>query len=133
MAQQGDVLLFQSLDGGNVSLTSGLVDMTSGLETAVYLSLFSPEEWSLNDIAETDAEILYSETEKILNKTANVSANYTLLEQAIETDLKWLTDDNYDDSITVDVSSDAVNRVNISLTVNEIVLNFTEDWTANGN
>ena len=133
MAQQGDVLLFQSLDGGNVSLDGGLVNMSTGLETAVYLSLFSPEEWFLNDVAETNEEKLYSETEQIISKKPNVSANYSLLEQAITDDLKWLTAQGYAKSFSVGVSSNAINRVNIELEVDQIILNFNEGWSTNVN
>lgn len=132
--QQGDVLLFQTLDGGNISLTNNQIDMTTGLETAVYLSLFSPEDWFLNDIAETENEKLTSQTEQLIATTPNVSSNYTLLDQAINNDLKWLLDAGRAKSISVGVSSNQINRVNISLEIDEIVFNFNNvGWETNGN
>ncbi len=131
--QAGDVLLFQTTDGGNISLTNNQIDMTTGLETAVYLSLFSPEDWFLNDIAETDDEKLSSQTEQVIKNKPNVSSNYTLLEQAINNDLQWLLDSSRAKSISVGVSSNQINRVNISIEVDEIILNFNEGWETNGN
>lgn len=130
---QGDVLLFQTDDGGNISLTNGQIDMTTGLETAVYLSLFSPEDWFLNDIAETDDEKLSSETNKIIDTLPNVSGNYSLLEQANLMDLQWLIDNDYANEVTSSVSSDAINRVNIQINVDKQILNFSEGWNTNGN
>ena len=72
---QGDVLLQQSLDGGEITIENNQIKLTTGLETAVYLSLFSPKDWFLNDLAETDEERLSSETEQIVNNLPNASKN----------------------------------------------------------
>ena len=44
MTQQGDVVLFQSLDDGEIVIEGGLATMDGGLQTAVYLSLFGGNE-----------------------------------------------------------------------------------------
>ncbi|GAG06443.1 unnamed protein product, partial [marine sediment metagenome] len=36
----GDILLLSTKDGGDINIESGLIEMTAGFETAVYLSLF---------------------------------------------------------------------------------------------
>lgn len=130
---QGDVLLFQTTDGGEITVENNQIKLTEGLETAVYLSLFSPEDWFLNDIAETNEEKLSSETEQVIRNKPNVSKNYGLLEQAINNDLKWLTTGKYADAISVSVSSNQVNRVNINLTVDSTVISFNVGWASNVN
>jgi len=130
---QGDVLLTQSLDGGEITIENNQIQLTTGLETAVYLSLFSPSDWFLNDVAETNDEKLSSETEQIISQTPNISRNYPLLEQAINNDLAWLTAGGYASAVTVSVSSPQINRVNINLKIDEIVLNFNEGWISNVN
>lgn len=130
---QGDVLLTQSLDGGEITIENNQIQLTTGLKTAVYLSLFSPDDWFLNDVAETNDEKLSSETEQIISQTPNISRNYPLLEQAINNDLAWLTAGGYASAVTVSVSSPQINRVNINLKIDEIVLNFNEGWTSNVN
>lgn len=130
---QGDVLLFQSLDGGEIKLENNQIVLTEGLETAVYLSLFSPKDWFLNDIAETNNEKLSSETNQIIDTLPNVSKNYTLLEQAIENDLKWITADNLAESISASVSSNQINRVNIVINVDGVELTFQQGWSTNVN
>ena len=42
--QQGDVLLFQTIDDGNVEVINGIITMSGGLDTAAYLSLFGGNE-----------------------------------------------------------------------------------------
>lgn len=130
---QGDVLLQQSLDGGEITIENNQIKLTTGLETAVYLSLFSPKDWFLNDVAETDEERLSSETEQIVNNLPNVSKNYPLLEQAINNDLKWIINDKLADSVEVAVSSNQLNRVNIRLVINFTVYSFDEGWASNVN
>ncbi len=131
--QDGDVLLFQSLDGGEIAIENNQIKMTTGFETAVYLSLFSPDDWFLNDVAETDDERLSSETNKIITKLPNVSKNYALLEQAIKDDLKWLTKQKLAQSYSVNISSNAINRVNIMIEIDGVELKFNEGWATNGN
>lgn len=117
--QEGDVLLFQTLNGGDISITDGIVKMTEGLETAVYLSLFSPKDWFCNDAAETPVEKLSSQTEEVINNKPQSSKNYQLLVQAVNADLKWLIDNGNANNIDVAVSSDGLNRVSISVTIEQ--------------
>ena len=82
--QDGDVLLFQTKDDGDISITDGIVQMTQGLETAVYLSLFSPVDCYLNESAETNDEKFTSQTETVIQNKTQSSKNYQLLVQAVE-------------------------------------------------
>lgn len=134
--QDGDVLLFQTLNDGNINIQNGLVQMTEGLETAVYMSLFSPDDWFGNEAVDTQEEKLSSQTEQVINNKPQSSKNYQLLVQAVEADLKWLVSNGNANSIDVSVTSGGLNRVMISITIeqdsssNNITLPV--EWGANG-
>lgn len=134
--QNGDVLLFQTLNGGDISITDGIAQMTQGLETAVYLSLFSPIDTYLNEAAETPDEKLSSQTEEVLNNKPQTSKNYQLLVQAVDADLKWLISNGSANSIEASAASDGLNRViiNISIEQDSGSTNITipTDWGNNG-
>lgn len=117
--QDGDVLLFQTLNDGDMSITDGIVRMTQGLETAVYLSLFSPVDTYLNEAAETKDEKLSSKTDEVIQNKPQSSKNYQLLVQAVEADLNWLTQNNHARSVSASVSSDGLNRVIISIVIEQ--------------
>ncbi|AUR98035.1 hypothetical protein NVP1246O_28 [Vibrio phage 1.246.O._10N.261.54.E10] len=134
--QEGDVLLFQTLNDSDMSITDGIVQMTQGLETAVYLSLFSPVDTYLNEAAETNDEKLSSQTEAIIQNKAQSSKNYQLLVQAVNADLKWLMTNGNAKSIDTSVSSDGLNRVIISITIEQdsgsTNITLPVEWGTNG-
>lgn len=97
--QRGDVQLFQDSNDGNIICEGGIVQMTGGWETYIYLALFGGNEedkggqadenvqWWGNFI-ETDPERKYrSETQYYLSTLATTSGNLRLIEQAILRDL----------------------------------------------
>lgn len=132
--QDGDVLLFQTLDDGDIFIKDGIVKMTGGLETAVYLSLFSPVDWFCNELANTPDERLTSRTDAFIANNTQSSKNYQLLTQAVEEDLKWLTKNNIANSVGVSVSSDGLNRVMISVSIEQdsgsTNYDIQADWSA---
>ena len=134
--QQGDVLLFQSINDGDIAIENGITKMTTGLETAVYLSLFSPEDWFGNYTVDTDNERMQSRTDAIIIGKPQSSKNYQLLAQAAELDLKWLVDTGNADEITTQVYADKLNRVNIIVTIvqdsNTLNLTIPIEWGNNG-
>ncbi|AUR87367.1 hypothetical protein NVP1100O_26 [Vibrio phage 1.100.O._10N.261.45.C3] len=134
--QEGDVLLFQTLNDSDMSITDGIVQMTQGLETAVYLSLFSPVDTYLNEAAETNDEKLSSQTEAIIQNKPQSSKNYQLLVQAVNADLKWLVINGNANSIDTSVSSDGLNRVIISITIEQdsssTNITLPVEWGTNG-
>ena len=134
--QEGDVLLFQTLNDSDMSITDGIVQMTQGLETAVYLSLFSPVDTYLNEAAETNDEKLFSQAEAIIQNKPQSSKNYQLLVQAVNADLKWLVTNGNANSIDTSVSSDGLNRVIISITIEQdsgsTNITLPVEWGTNG-
>jgi len=143
--QQGDVLLFQTNDGGDVRVSGGLAEMSGGLETAAYLSLFggnegdngqpgNPQTWWGN-VNEPDPQRQYrSETQHLLRSLAAVPANLRRLEQAAVRDLGWMVGTGVATKISSAASMPGLNRVRIIATINAggppSTIEFFESWKA---
>jgi phage gp46-like protein len=143
--QQGDVKLFQTEDGGEITVVDGIVEMSGGLETAAYLSLFggnedddgredSPTTWWGN-LDETDPAREYrSETQHLLQAIPATSNNLRRIEDAAKRDLAWFIDSNAASAINVEASIPGVNWVTITVDIiaigEESTFEFTENWRA---
>lgn len=145
MAQQGDILLFQTNDDGEITVTGGIVEMTGGFETAAYLSLFGGNEddngsqenaltWWAN-LNEVDLATKYvSETQNLLQALAATSSNLLRVEEAAKRDLQWFLDKNIASSVEVEATIPGINRVQIVVTIvavgEESQFTFVENWKA---
>jgi phage gp46-like protein len=143
--QQGDVLLFQTDDDGEINVENGVVEMSGGLETAAYLSLFGGNEdddgrdnnaltWWGN-LDEVDPVRQYrSETQHLLQSIPATSGNLRRIEDAASRDLAWFTEQNVASSVTVEVSIPGINRVKITVNIEavgeESSFEFVENWKA---
>ncbi|KKK70653.1 hypothetical protein LCGC14_2921800, partial [marine sediment metagenome] len=67
MNYDGDVKLFPTEDGGNITIKNGQPYMDDGLETTAYISLFSGDYWG-NAISERD-EKCESKLETLFSRT----------------------------------------------------------------
>ena len=145
MSQQGDVLLKQTNDDGEITVENGIVEMTGGFETAAYLSLFGGNEdddgsennlktWWGN-IDEIDPALKYvSETQNLLQALVASSANLIRIEDAVKRDLQWFLDKNIASSVDVEVTIPGINKINIVINITaegkESQFEFTENWRA---
>jgi phage gp46-like protein len=145
MAQQGDVLLFQTDNDGEITVTGGVVNMTGGFETAAYLSLFGGNEddngsqdnaltWWAN-LNEVDPVSRYvSETQNLLQALAATSSNLLRVEEAAKRDLQWFLDKNIASSVQVEATIPGINRLQIVVTIEaageESQFTFVENWRA---
>lgn len=144
--QQGDVVLFQSLDDGDIEVENGQVTMDGGLRTAGYLSLFGGNEqddgisetsslayWG-NSIGDDPNERQVSRTQYLLRSIPATSANLLRIQDASETDLEWLIEVGTASSISVIASIPALNRVKLVVTIEAIgeesQFEFVENWKA---
>jgi phage gp46-like protein len=143
--QQGDVKLFQDIEvDGEINVSDGFVEMSSGLETSVYLSLFGGNEgdsgaaedslsWWGN-IGEVESQQYRSRTQFLLRSIPAISSNLLRIEDAVNLDLKWMLTDKVASTIDVDVSLTALNRINITINIEargrRERFNFTENWEA---
>jgi phage gp46-like protein len=142
--QQGDVLLYQSQDFGEIEVIDGLVTMSGGLDTAVYISLFggnynddglldSKYQWWGN-YSETALNRIRSETQSILIGLPATTGNLLKLEEAIRRDTSWLLEERIASSIDISASILTLNKVRIILNINayseDIELEYTKNWDA---
>lgn len=123
-----DVLLRQTVEGGDITIQSGLLLMSEGLETAAYLSLFGGNE---DDPADTDTRLQYwgnlldaeherayrSETQFLVQSLPAIPLNLRRIEQAALRDLKWMVDTGNAQSTTVEASIPAKDRVRLDVTI----------------
>lgn len=145
MQQQGDVLLCQTNDDGEINVVDGMVEMSGGLETAAYLSLFGGNEdddgradnaatWWGN-LGETDPARQYrSETQHLLQALAANTGNLRRVEDAATRDLAWFVQNNVASSVSVSASIPGVNKIKLTIDIEavgeESSFEFVENWKA---
>ena len=143
--QQGDVLLQQTNDNGEISVVNGVVTMSGSFETMAYLCLFGGNEddaggsdtsksWWGN-LDEIDPDFRYvSQTQNLLKAIPAISSNLLKIQAAVERDLAVFINKNIASSVTVAVSIPALNRVTIAVDIEavgeESSFKFTENWRA---
>lgn len=143
--QQGDVKLFQTVDDGDISVVNGVIEMSGGLETAAYLSLFggneddngsdgNPSNWWANLDEEDSARVYRSETQSILQSLPATSNNLIRVQDAATRDLSWFLTSNVASSVDAVASIPALNTVKLVITIKaegeESSFSFTENWKA---
>lgn len=143
--QQGDVSLFQTDDGGDITVEGGIVEVGGGLETAAYLSLFggnedddglagNPANWWGN-IDEVDpAREYHSETQRLLQSLPATSGNLRRVEGAANRDQDWFITSKVASSIAVSASIPGINRIKLTIEIEaqgeEYIFEFVENWKA---
>lgn len=145
MSQQGDILLFQTNDDGEITVTGGVVEMTGDFRTAAYVSLFGGNEdddgvsdsgkayWG--NYLEVDPAFKYvSKTQNLLQSIPAVSANLLRIEDAAKSDLEWFLTKKIASSLTVSATIPELNKLEITITIEaegeESTFSFTENWKA---
>lgn len=143
MAQQGDIFLSQTDDDGDIEIVSGIVTMSGGLSTSVYLSLFGGNEddggeqdsslgWWGN-IDENQIERQYrSETQHLLQGIPATSGNLRRVETAAVRDLDWLLSSKVASKVSVAASIPGLNRIHLIIDIEAIGeesrFEFVENW-----
>jgi phage gp46-like protein len=143
--QEGDVKLFQTDDDGNITVENGLVEMSGGLETAAYLSLFggnedddgradNPANWWAN-LDEVDPTREYhSETQNLLQALPATTGNLRRIEDAAGRDLAWFVDSGVASSVSVSASIPGINRIKLTIDIEAVgrgsSFEFVENWKA---
>lgn len=141
-----DVILFQTPDGGEITVENGQVAMDNGLATAALLSMFggnqddsgltadAKKQWWGN-LSEPDRSRHYrSETQYLLRSLPQTSENRKRIEDAVGRDLAWMTT-QLGAQIEVQVTVPALGRVNIAGTIlidgKKFPIEFVTAWSAN--
>ena len=143
---QGDVLLFQTEDGGNITIERNSdVKLTGGFETDFFLSLFGGNEddngspnnkknWWANFLEDDPAFQFRSRTQNLLISLPLVSGNLRKIEDAVKFDLKSYIDLGAITDLAVAVSITGPRRVKIVITAladgQSITITFLANWQA---
>ena len=143
--QQGDVLLFQTNDDGDIIVEGGVVTMSGGLEVSAYLALFGGNEdddssqktpnqyWGNLDENESSRKYR-SKTQFLLSTIPPIPANLPQLQDAATNDLDFFITDKIASSVNVVVSMPGLNRVKFVITIEaqgfESEFEFVENWKA---
>ena len=143
---QGDVLLFQTGDGGNITIERNSdVKLTGGFETDFFLSLFGGNEddngspnnkksWWANLLEDDPAFQIRSRTQNLLISLPLVSGNLRKIEDAVKKDLKSYIDLGAITDLAVVVSIIGPRRVKIVITAladsQSITITFLANWQA---
>jgi len=132
---QGDVLLYQTANDGDIVAENGVIELTGDLRTAVYVSLFGGQVDWWGDISTTDPDFKNtSETNELLDSIAAIPANLLRIEDAAKRDLEWLKSKKIASSVQVSASMPGINavrlQINISASGDESSFEFTENWKA---
>ena len=141
--QQGDVKLFQNADGGEVTVEDGVAEMSGGLETSAFLSLFGGNEdddglrgssatWWGNLDETQPAREYRSETQNLLRGIPATPNNLKRVKAAAERDLSWVTSERVASSVLVSVSMPGVNKIKLVIDIEargeESRFEFVENW-----
>jgi phage gp46-like protein len=137
-----DARLYHQSDGGEINVTNGDVELSDGLETAAYLSLFGGNERDSG----SDADVAFmwwgsigepierqyrSELQNLLRALPAVPFNLKRIEDAAVNDLAWMTT-SLAKSVNVIARIPALNTVQISVAINldgqVINFTFTSGW-----
>jgi phage gp46-like protein len=137
--QEGNVVIFQTPDDGELNLINGLIEMSGGIPSAAYLSLFGGNEeddglegnsktWWGNIIETEKARKYISETQYLLRSIPATSGNLLRLEDAAKRDLAWFIESGVATSVTVSTSIIGLNMVQFNIEIDQEKINFTENW-----
>lgn len=125
----GDVLLFDTGDGGQISILNGLVMPDKRFSTAAYISLFGGNDddmgrvdnnktWWGNRFSNiSNNELVVSRFQSLTKKLPLTSKNIALAEQAARDDLNWMIMEDVADEVSVAVQAIDKNRINLNIVV----------------
>ena len=140
--QQGDVLLLQGLNDGDINVIGGVVEMTDDLQTAILLSMFGGNEddngqepmfsWWGN-LTENETEREYrSETQYLAKTLPATTFNRARIESAALRDLNWLIENQLALSVNVVVTLPGGNIYRISGVVETAIKSTAFELDING-
>ncbi len=123
MNYNGDVKLYPTEDGGQITLKNGQPYMDDGLETAAYISLFSGGCWG-NAISERD-EKFESKLETLFTRTLTNQARLDAEEYALQA-LAWMKRQGIAKEIEVEASIPRTGMLGLLITITQPGSTITE-------
>ena len=127
-----DVLLCQTINNGDISLEAGVVEMSPGLETAAYLSMFGGSDWWGNVDETVPARQYSAKTQAALETLPPTSRNLLRIEEAAKQDLGWFISEGVASSVEAVETIPALNQVKLAISIKaegqEADFEYTENW-----
>lgn len=134
-----DVLLEQTDDGGEITVTNGVTGMTPGLSVTVYLTLFGgniddpgltdkTKAWWGNSTETEPVKQYRSRTQYLLRSLPVTSFNIERLAEAVEQDLAPLVSGGFLKEVVVTVTVPRRNAVNIKIESETEIFEYIEPW-----
>ena len=127
-----DVLLQQTNNNGDIIVENGIVEMSAGLESAAYLSLFGGADWWGNIDETLTARQYDCKTQKTIDTLPPSSRNLLRIEEAVKSDLAWFISEKVASSVEVSAIMPALNMVQIAIVIKaegqEADFVFIENW-----
>ena len=141
--QEGDILLVDTEDGANVNISNGILQMTGGFDTAVYLSIYGHDDSQLwmNGIF-IDSEKIKCQFVPYCKGSPLTPATLRKSEQLLYTDLEWFKKDGICTKIEINSSQIDRNTTNFSVRLltdsgviwqNVFAINWNYQAGTNGN
>lgn len=116
-----DVKLSDTLEGGEIEVINMEVTVDNGLDTSVYISLFTHNNWW--------AGFYGSDLYKIKK---NSQENRLIAKQYIQQSLQWMIDEGVAESVTVELSSILQNGFTYDIIIQEpeqtTTYKYSENW-----
>lgn len=133
---EGDLALFNNRTNGEIVSENGEPKMEQGLETTVYISLFSGPEgefWG-NELNINPNEHYGGEFEALAESLDVTVENVLEMQEAILNDLEWMKDEGI--AVKINVTSSIENSENVffEVTIEQPddeaeLIKFTNNWT----
>lgn len=128
MNHEGDVKIISTLDGGEINFNSGIIEMTQGFDSIVYLLLFGGNigddgtkateklEWWGNKIETNNPERkIHSRFQNLITGLPATPANLKRLTEAARQDLSVLQSEKICDTIDILLTIPQKNMVDIEI------------------
>jgi len=126
MNDKGDVFLIQTPDGFDINVDGGIVEMTTGFETAVLLSLLGgnqedngtlstlKKEWWGNKLENNNPERkMTSRFQNLIYGLPSKPGNLKKLEEAGKQDLQWFITEKIADTVNFVLTLIEKNKLNV--------------------
>ena len=127
---EGDILIHSTEDGGEINYDSGILEMTKGFESFIYLLLFGgnieddgtnateKKEWWGNKLETNNPERkLTSRFQNLIHGLPATPANLKRLKSAALQDLSFLTTEKIADTIEIELTIPAKNKLDIEIII----------------
>jgi phage gp46-like protein len=116
--RQGDIYIYLTEDGAEISVINGEPVMDGGFESAVLISLFANENkdhW-MNEYMSED-EKMKGNFYSFIKNTAKTLTTMRKAEELAKLDLQWFIDIKAADDIQVTINSESPIRINMEINI----------------